>query len=94
MRQKGKRLKWEMKDTTDVVNRVTVILAVIIDPTTTTTTIPSIHTTMAAITPFIPITDIPIIRIIHIMAPTITMGGIGIGLIGIATQSRSLGLVI
>lgn len=93
MKWKGKRLNREMKDTTDVANRVTVILAVIIDLTTTTTTIPSIHTPMAAIIPCIPITDIPI-HIIRIMDITLIMGGIGIGLIGIATRSRSLGLVI
>lgn len=88
-----KRLKWKTKDTTDVANRVTVILTVIIDLTTTMTTIPLIHTTMVAIIPSIPITDIPI-RIIRIMEVTVIMGGMGIVLIDMATRSRAPRFVI
>lgn len=77
----------------DGANRVTVILTVIIDLTTTTTTIPPIHTTMVAIIPSIPITDMPI-HIIRIMDTTPIMGGTGIVLIDIATQRHAPRLVI
>lgn len=89
MQWKGNRPKRKMRGTTDVVNRATLILIVIID-LTTTTTIPSIHT-MAAIIPFIPTTDIPTIHTIHITDTPLIMG---IVLIDIATQSRAPGLVI
>jgi hypothetical protein len=76
-----------------VANRATVILIVRIGLTTTTTTIPFIHTTTVAIIPCIPITDIPL-HIIHTMDTTPIMGVMGIALIDIATQRHAPRLVI